>query len=533
MSFSIIVVESDLDLMDNVPGCRMERIEKKQKMKKMKKTTEKPLSQFQILRNSLSDEEDGLLESFFKELKSHIFLSRNERASFYKDFENALCFYSSHSVTLTESLRRLDPENLGGFYARPPFLWFALDDAAKIYPLSMKHGQMAVFRLSAYIDGPVVPEILQIALDFTIKRFPSFATTVKKGFFWHYLDTCKRHFLIEDESPIPCRPFPIGRSGSQSFRVIHFENRISVEFFHVLTDGNGGLVFLKTLIGEYFRLLGVSFSPSDDVLDVNGQPSESEFSNEFHKTCDDKGASGFFNKSAVQLGGKLSSARPCRIVQFRLDSDRLCEKAKSYGVTVTSYVLALMFLANKSAGDELRGISSIQVPVNMRRYYPSKTVRNFAMYCGIRIPLEEINELSEVCNMVSRQLSEKSSKLMMDRMMSETGHLVQMLRFVPLSIKASVAKVIYGFAGDNVFSNTLSNLGLVSLPYELQKHVISMDFVLGTALNNRASCALVTCSGIATLSISKMTYDPSFEEKLYSLLLDEGFCVEAAGSEEA
>jgi hypothetical protein len=52
-------------------------------------------------------------------------------------------------------------------------------------------------------------------------------------------------------------------------------------------------------------------------------------------------------------------------------------------------------------------------------------------------------------------------------------------------------------------------------------------------LNNRASCALVTCSGIATLSISKMTYDPSFEEKLYSLLLDEGFCVEAAGSEEA
>ena len=87
--------------------------------------------------------------------------------------------------------------------------WFPLDSAAKIYPLSMTHGRMAVFRLSAYLKEEVIPELLQMALTFTIKRFPSFATTIKKGFFWHYLDTSKRRYSLEAETSVPCRPLKL------------------------------------------------------------------------------------------------------------------------------------------------------------------------------------------------------------------------------------------------------------------------------------------------------------------------------------
>ncbi|MEZ4627989.1 MAG: hypothetical protein R2912_07880 [Eubacteriales bacterium] len=37
-------------------------------------------------------------------------------------------------------------------------------------------------------------------------------------------------------------------------RVRYYHNRIAVEFFHVLTDGTGGQVFLQTLVAEYLRL---------------------------------------------------------------------------------------------------------------------------------------------------------------------------------------------------------------------------------------------------------------------------------------
>ena len=84
--------------------------------------------------------------------------------------------------------KRLNPENLGNFYKRNSQLWFPLDNAAIVYPLGMKFGQMPMFRLSAYLKEKIKPDLLQMALNFTIKRFPSFATTIKTGFFWHYLE---------------------------------------------------------------------------------------------------------------------------------------------------------------------------------------------------------------------------------------------------------------------------------------------------------------------------------------------------------
>ena len=100
-----------------------------------------------------------------------------------EDIERAFLYYAKIGLDLDQALALLDTKFLGGFYARPPVLWFPLDDAAKIYPLSMERGRMAVFRLSVTLKEKVVPELLQMALTFTMKRFPSFATTLKKGCF--------------------------------------------------------------------------------------------------------------------------------------------------------------------------------------------------------------------------------------------------------------------------------------------------------------------------------------------------------------
>jgi hypothetical protein len=74
-------------------------------------------------------------------------------------------------------------------------------------------------------------------------------------------------------------------------------------------------------------------------------------------------------------------------------------------------------------------------------------------------------------------------------------------------------------------------MGVVRLPEAFYDYVESMDFVLGTAMTNRAECTLVTFGSIATFSISKLTRDPSFEEKLESLLARENIPVAIEGSE--
>lgn len=497
---------------------RRERSVRKQAEKTARTPHLRERELFELWINGFEKEHQALLREYFDGLNAHLSLARDEMIQFRRDFAAAIDLLLRLGCPLEEALNRLSPERLGGFYAWPATLWFRLDDAAKIYPLSMKHGQMSVFRLAAVMKEPVKPELLQIALHFTIQRFPGFATTVRKGFFWHYLDQTKRRYCIQPETDIPVRPLKIAASGSQSFRVLYYENRISVEFFHILTDATGGMCFLKTLLAEYLRLLGISCPCGDGILDVTKPPLTGENENAF-PAADRRGkGSGLTDRASLQLSGKLAPVRPCRILHFEMDAEKLREAAKSRNATVTAYLLGLLFLAGRRATEAMGGSFNIQVPVNMRKFYPSPTLRNFSMYCGIRLNLEQVTTLDDILPEIQRQLTEKASREAMTEMIHSSTRLVNSVRFVPLFIKAPIARLIYGFLGDKIFSNTLSNLGVVHLPPEMESRVDHLEFLLGTLVSNRAGCALVTCGGKAVLTIAKQTADPSLEEALCRLL---------------
>jgi hypothetical protein len=493
--------------------------------KKIKQRKEKPLallsskSRFQTFADELTKEDRALLTHFDQNFHQAVSLINPEAKLLYDDYKNAiLLLCEKQKLPLEEALKRLDTCDLGGFYARPPILWYPLDNAAKVYPLSMKHGQMAVFRLSAYLDEPIIPELLQIALDTTIKRFPFFATTIKAGFFWHYIDSTKRRFNAEPESDLPCKPMNVSISGAQSFRVLYYQNRISVEFFHILTDGSGGLTFLKTLLAQYMKLQGIEVPSAMGVLNINDAPTTEEAENGFLKAEPSKKTSGFISKTALQMSGKLSSVKPVQILHFVMDAEKAKNVAKSKDATVTTFMLALIFLACKYATDDIKGRLQIQVPVNMRKHYPSTTMRNFSMYCTIKLPIEIVNSLDDILPEIKKQLTEGSSKENMNEMLNSTIKMVNSFRFIPLFIKKPAAKVIYGVLGDAVLTTTLSNLGLVELPEGLNEHVTNMDFVLGTGITNRASCSMITVHNNLNLSITKLTADPSFENKISDLL---------------
>ncbi|MDL2257952.1 hypothetical protein LJC42_02185 [Eubacteriales bacterium OttesenSCG-928-K08] len=515
----------------------MKKLDRKVKHKttKAKKIKPKqklaPPTPFEQYQQSLTQAELDELALFWDDMKSHVLMTNEENHKIYADFENALLYYASAGLPLTMALERLCVKNLGGFYARPPMLWYALDDAAKIYPLSMRHGQMSVFRLSVYFRHDVVPELLQMALTFTIKRFPSFATTVKKGFFWHYLDTAKRKYTIEPDIGIPCSPLQISRSGSQSFRVLYYQNRMSVECFHILTDGTGGMIFLKTLTAEYLRLLGVEHSIAEGILNTNEMPKKSETVNEFLRAEKAEEISGFLDKPALQMSGRISKTKPARVLHFKMDAGKLKEAAQKNNTTITAYMLALIFIANKSATDELKGTINIQVPVNMRKFYPSDTLRNFSMYCIIKLPIDDIDDTSSIIEEISNQLTQKASLDSMREMLNSTGQMVKLMRYVPLTIKAPVARAVYGFLGDITFSNTLSNLGVANMPPKMAQQIDCIEVLLGSATTSRASCGLVTFENTAILSITKMTSDPSFEETLFDLLTADGIEPTVEGSE--
>lgn len=380
------------------------------------------------------------LERLYFALAARIDLPRAQKRALISDFRRAAEVLVSRGLSPAEAAARLGHERLGDFYLSAPDYWYPLDDAAKIYPMSMTDGWMSVFRLSAYLDAPVEPSLLQLALDLTMPRFPFFATKIKRGVFWHYIDGAKRRFTVQPETELPCAPMNVAAGDSQSFRVLYYGRRVSVEFFHILTDGTGGLAFLTALL------------------------------------------------------------------------------------------LAFMTEAAHAASDESRGDISIQVPVNMRKFCPSKTLRNFAMYCSVRTPWAEAGEAERLLPDITRQLSERASETAMRGMLASTAEMVRLLGRVPLAVKRPAARIAYGFLGERAFTSTLSNLGAAKLPPEVEAHVEKLDFVLGTGERARAACAMVTLKGLALLSVTKLTDDKTFETRLLSLLEGAGVPVKLSGS---
>lgn len=380
------------------------------------------------------------LERLYFALAARIDLPRAQKRALISDFRRAAEVLVSRGLSPAEAAARLGHERLGDFYLSAPDYWYPLDDAAKLYPMSMTDGWMSVFRLSAYLDAPVEPSLLQLALDLTMPRFPFFATRIKRGVFWHYIDGVKRRFTVQPETELPCAPMNVAAGDSQSFRVLYYGRRVSVEFFHILTDGTGGLAFLTALL------------------------------------------------------------------------------------------LAFMTEAAHAASDESRGDISIQVPVNMRKFCPSKTLRNFSMYCSVRTPWAEAGEAERLLPDITRQLSERASETAMRGMLASTAEMVRLLGRVPLAVKRPAARIAYGFLGERAFTSTLSNLGAAKLPPEVEVHVEKLDFVLGTGERARAACAMVTLKGLALLSVTKLTDDKTFETRLLSLLEGAGVPVKLSGS---
>ncbi len=380
------------------------------------------------------------LERLYFALAARIDLPRAQKRALISDFRRAAEVLVSRGLSPAEAAARLGHERLGDFYLSAPDYWYPLDDAAKIYPMSMTDGWMSVFRLSAYLDAPVEPSLLQLALDLTMPRFPFFATRIKRGVFWHYIDGVKRRFTVQPETELPCAPMNVAAGDSQSFRVLYYGRRVSVELFHILTDGTGGLAFLTALL------------------------------------------------------------------------------------------LAFMTEAAHAASDESRGDISIQVPVNMRKFCPSKTLRNFSMYCSVRTPWAEAGEAERLLPDITRQLSERASETAMRGMLASTAEMVRLLGRVPLAVKRPAARIAYGFLGERAFTSTLSNLGAAKLPPEVEAHVEKLDFVLGTGERARAACAMVTLKGRALLSVTKLTDDKTFETRLLSLLEGAGVPVKLSGS---
>lgn len=411
--------------------------------------------------------------------------------------------------------------------------WMALDNAAKIFPAARTRTWNNVFRLSATLSEDVDKEALKRALDVTVRRFPSIAVRIKTGVFWYYLEEIPHAPELMEEKPYPLSRMPFDDIRKCAFRVILYNRRIAIEFYHALTDGNGGLVFLKTLLAEYvYQRHGQKIPVGNGILDRLEEPSEDELEDSFFKYAGPHKASRA-DTDAFRIKGKSEEDGFKTNTTFLLPADQVVAEAKARGVTVTAYLVAvLMEATHRVQKARVRNPKRYQrvkvlVPVNLRKIFPSKTLRNFVLYAtpGIDPRLGEY-EFDEICRIVHHQMKLQITEKNMAAMIATNieSEKSRLLRMTPLFVKNIVMKLIYMAVGERKSCFSFSNLGVVKLPKELESHVSRLDFVLGVQSSAPYNTSAITYDGTIYLNVIRNISDPVLEAEIYHVLRERGIC---------
>ena len=412
--------------------------------------------------------------------------------------------------------------------------WMALDNAAKIFPAARTRNWSNVFRMAATMSETVDMDALRVALDVTVRRFPSIAVRVRAGFFWYYLEEIPHAPEILEERPYPTWRMPFSDIRKCAFRVIVYDKRIAVEFFHSLTDGNGGLVFLKTLVSEYiYQKYGVKVPHGNGVLDRLEEPDPAELEDSFFKYAGKhqyprKDSDAYAIKGAREPDGFRTNTT------FILNAEQVRLLAKEQGVTVTAYLTAALI----DAVDRLQKQQvpnpakhkpvKIFVPVNLRSIFPSKTLRNFILYTipGVETKYGDYT-FEELCQSVQHQMKlqitpRRMAAIIASNVSSEKNLLI---RAAPLPIKNIVMSGVYRAVGERKSCFSFSNLGVSNMPPEFEAYVDRLDFVLGTQQSQRYNTSLITYKGQMMLNITRNTEKPLLERQLYDVLRERGIHV--------
>ena len=392
------------------------------------------------------------------------------------------------------------------------FNWFKLDNAAKIYPASHSKDWSNLFRFSATLYENVDLKTLKEALKNTIPRFPSLAARLSEGLFWYYLRPIETPPDIMAEYSYPLAYMSKKEMKTCAFRVIVYRNRIALEIFHALTDGTGGLIFLKSLVAEYLELRHNIEIPCEcGVLSRKERPKHYETEDSFLKNAAPVKESRK-DTNAWKIIGTPEEDSFLNITNFQLDSDAIVRLAKEKKVSVNTYLAAILMKAILTLQFDLiknpKKYKPVKllIPINLRPLFGSKTLRNFALYTIPELdPRLGDYSLDEIIGIVHHKVgtyaTQKNMSKMIETNVSDERKIL--LRLVPLFIKNIVMKIVFNSVGEKKSCLSFSNIGLISLPENMMPYVEKIDFILGPQAQAPYNCSAYTYKGILNVTFTR------------------------------
>ena len=411
-------------------------------------------------------------------------------------------------------------------------IWYELDAFAKTYSSIISEGRTTCFRLSALFSENIDLEILKKVAISLEKKYPFYNSELKKGIFWNYLQQKKAHFMIEEEKTYPCTDI----QKDNPLRIIYFNNKLSIEIAHFLTDGKGAALFFRDLIEEYLEkkyfLENIEKDEMDSLTDevekkkevkiekikkiinfgkkINKNGKEKDFENKkieknfFEKTKEIlENDSGLKNaqkneyvdlyekymrkvskettiKSAFHLPMKILEKGQYHITTGEIDIKSLKEESKKYGTTIGKYLLSVYFKVLLDRYSQAKNPIVIGVPVDLRKIFEETTYRNFFINITPSVDASlGAYSLSEIITYLDNYFALKITRKEFYKSIYKAMNPIQniIIKSVPYLIKRMFFPFIFDYYGERGYTTGFSNLGIFKVNKKYEKYLKGFRFL--------------------------------------------------------
>ncbi|HBV82364.1 MAG TPA: hypothetical protein DEB74_06135 [Lachnospiraceae bacterium] len=408
--------------------------------------------------------------------------------------------------------------------------WDKLDNTAHLFPVIAGESMSNVYRISVTLTELINAQLLQQALDIVLPKFDGFNLRLRQGVFWYYFEeNGKAAPKVREESAFPCRYIHSNRNNSYLFHVTYYRYRINLEVFHVLTDGMGGINFLKELTYQYLRLVypELKGDKGDLLASSTSLNREDSFLKNYRKSSE----KGYQTKKAYLVKGEHLSPGEFGIMHGYMQVPELKEVCHRYGASINEYLVTVFIWSVYR--ECMHGMPSekpirVAVPVNLRPYFNSITTKNFfAMVSAEFHPVDEEYTFEQVLEIVKNSLKQQINKENLERLFSYnvSNEKVLAARAVPLLFKNIAMRAVYTRSA-LANTSTITNIGNITVDEVYKPYVEMFHSCLAMSKGQHIKGNICSYGSTLVFSFSYDLADPSIQRGFFRKIAADGVNIE-------
>ena len=242
-----------------------------------------------------------------------------------------------------------------------------------------------VFRFACQLTEPVQKKALQQAAEQALEEFPIFTNIIRHGMFWYYLEESGEMPIVHEEDQNVCSRLYDKNEHHLLIDISYYKCRINFEVFHAMADATGALMFLKTLVVNYLKIVHPVLAHEDLSLGIDStfREKDSDSFSQYYNKEEKNSSMSFLGEKTVPIFHFHEPSTPDIFPTGNRGrgfnkTDHCGSKTVSYD-SDSHFLVSLLILSIYDAMEprDRKKAVRIMVPVNLRSYFPSATVRNF------------------------------------------------------------------------------------------------------------------------------------------------------------